>query len=199
MPYTVPNQRVVTIHREAVKSDFLGIKNLNWQYAARDLGAHAFLLYIYLASNADGYNLALSPAAIRQAIGMARSTYHDQFVKLVDKGYLVANSGNGYNFYEVPQPRHGTLQQPLSNDGLNFDECTSDVQAVPSAVQSISADNTEINNKETANKPWTNISSGLETMGEIKAPEEKVIRISVPQAEPKKVLVPKPEKKDFVF
>ena len=41
MPYTVPNQRVVTIHREKARSDFLGIKNENWQSAARDLGAHA--------------------------------------------------------------------------------------------------------------------------------------------------------------
>ena len=40
MPYTVPNQRVVTIHREKARSDFLGIKNENWQSAARDLGAH---------------------------------------------------------------------------------------------------------------------------------------------------------------
>lgn len=48
MPYTVPNQRVVTIHREKARSDFLGIKNENWQSAARDLGAHALLLYLYL-------------------------------------------------------------------------------------------------------------------------------------------------------
>ena len=65
MPYTVPNQRIAKIHREVAKSDFLGIKNENWQAAARDLGAHALMLYLYLASNADGYNLALSPAAIR--------------------------------------------------------------------------------------------------------------------------------------
>ena len=45
MPNTVPNQRGVAIHRETVKSDFLGIKNANWQAAARDLGAHALMLY----------------------------------------------------------------------------------------------------------------------------------------------------------
>ena len=39
-PMTFPNQRVVRIHRESVKSDFLGIKNENWQAASRDLGAH---------------------------------------------------------------------------------------------------------------------------------------------------------------
>lgn len=38
---TYPNQRMVRVHRERVISDFLGIKNENWQFASRDLGAHA--------------------------------------------------------------------------------------------------------------------------------------------------------------
>lgn len=62
---TYPNQRLVTVHREKAKTDFLGIKNENWKAAARDLGAHAFMLYLYFASNANGFTLALSPAAIR--------------------------------------------------------------------------------------------------------------------------------------
>ncbi len=74
---TYANQRMIKIHRESVKTDFLGIKNENWQSAARDLGAHALMLYLYLASNANNYTVALSPVAVRQAIGMARSTYHD--------------------------------------------------------------------------------------------------------------------------
>ena len=74
MPNTVPNQRLVAIHRERASSDFLGIKNSHWQAAARDLGAHALMLYLYFASNANGFMLALSPAAIRQAVGMPQST-----------------------------------------------------------------------------------------------------------------------------
>lgn len=77
MPYTVPNQRVVSIHRERAVSDFLGIKNNNWQSAARDLGAHALLLYLYFASNANNFQLALSPNAVRQAVGMPASTFRD--------------------------------------------------------------------------------------------------------------------------
>lgn len=101
---TYPNQRLVKIHREPAKSDFLGIKNENWQAAARDLGAHATMLYLYLASNANGFNLALSPTAINHAIGMAPSTYRDQFTKLVQKGYLVQkNDSHTYDFYETPQ------------------------------------------------------------------------------------------------
>ena len=62
------------------------------------------MLYLYFAANADGFSLALSPAAIRQAIGMPASTYRDQFLKLVDRGYLVQRgNGNTYDFYEIPQ------------------------------------------------------------------------------------------------
>lgn len=63
---------------------------------------HALLLYLYLASNADNYTLALSQAAVREAVGMARTTYHDQVQVLIDKGYLVLSHGNTYDFYEVP-------------------------------------------------------------------------------------------------
>lgn len=74
---TYPNQRTVKIHREKATTDFLGIKNENWKAASRDLSAHALKLYMYLASNADNFELALSPAAILKEIGMARSTYHE--------------------------------------------------------------------------------------------------------------------------
>ena len=55
MPRTVPNQRLIAIHRERAATDFLGIKNSHWQAAARDLGAHALMLYLYFASNANGF------------------------------------------------------------------------------------------------------------------------------------------------
>ena len=110
MPNTVANQKIVSIHRERATSDFLGKKNENWMAAARDVGAHSLMLYMYLAANKDGYALALSPAAIFNAIGMPRSTYSDQFKKLVNKGYLVPKSGNTYDFYEVPRPRSTTIE-----------------------------------------------------------------------------------------
>jgi len=157
------------------------------------------MLYLYLASNADGYNLALSPAAVRQAIGMARSTYHDQFVRLVDKGYLVPNSGNGYDFFEVPQPRHDNNQKPVTAAVLNFEECTSADKGIEPDVISIPSKDTEINNSEnTPNKPRTNI-SGLEITDEVKIPEERVVYIKRPEVEAKKTLTPKPEKTGFVF
>ena len=120
MPTTVPNQRTICVHREKASADFLGIKNRNWMAASRDLGAHALMLYLYLASNANGYTLALSPAAIRQAIAMPSSTYRDQFLKLVDKGYLVQRGkGNTYDFYEVPQ-RVTRAENESAADGFDF-------------------------------------------------------------------------------
>ena len=69
---------MVKITREKADRDFLGIKNENWMAAARDLRAHALMLYLYLASNANNFSLALSPAAIQEVIGMPTSTYHLQ-------------------------------------------------------------------------------------------------------------------------
>lgn len=198
MKYTVPNQRIVTIHREKAKSDFLGIKNENWQYAARDLGAHSLMLYLYLAANADGYTLALSPAAIRETIGMARSTFYDQFLKLVQKGYLVPSSTNGFEFFEVPQTRRGVYQNSMSSDGLDFEECTRGDSSGSLAAQPILSQDIEINNMDMTDKTGINI-SGLVPNTEIKVPEVKEIHISVPKRNPKKDIMPKPPKKEFIF
>lgn len=105
MSNTSPNQKVIQIHRKPLGGSFLGINNDNWKNAARVLGAHGFLLYIYLASNKDQYKFALSPAAVQKEIGMPRSTYYDQLIKLESFGFLVPPAGNGnmYHFYEAPQ------------------------------------------------------------------------------------------------
>ena len=144
---TYPNQRLVNIHRERVSSDFLGIQNENWMAAARDLGAHATLLYLYLASNANNYQIALSPAAIRQAIGMARSTFHDQFHRLEDKGYLVPAHGNTYDFYEVP--RAGSGRDSKSNelaDGHHFENYPTDGKPISFAADDVLSEDIEIDN-----------------------------------------------------
>ena len=195
MPYTFPNQRIITVHRESAKSNFLGIKNENWQSAARDLGAHALMLYLYLASNANGYVLALSPVAVRQAIGMARSTYHDQFHKLVDKGYLVPASGNTFEFYEVPQSVVQS-QETMSDVGLNFEESPSDNKQVNSDGYPVMHEDIEINNTENkTDKEKNNLQS--DGIIKIQKPQVKEIVIKQPKAEGKKRPVPK--ETDFSF
>ena len=200
---TYPNQRVIKINRESAKSDFLGIKNENWQAAARDLGAHALMLYLYLSANADGYNLALSPAAVRQATGMPRSTYQDQFTKLMDKGYIVQGSGNGYNFFETPQPSHASNQISITTqktvDGLNFEECPLDVSCDDRAVPNVPTKDIEINNNEIETNNTRINNNGLIVTDNVYIPKVKEIRIPVPKAESKKQITPLPEKKEFIF
>ena len=182
MPPTFPNQRMIKIHRESVKTDFLGIKNENWQSAARDLGAHALMLYLYLASNANNYTVALSPAAVRQAIGMARSTYHDQFHKLVDRGYLVPSHGNTFEFYEVPQAATQARNE-LSDNGYDFEESPLYDTQEASDGQFVSAENTEINNRDSeTNITETNISANEEAVI-IQKPKVREITIKPPTAE----------------
>ena len=198
-PITFPNQRTVKVHREKAKSDFLGIKNENWQAASRDLGAHALQLYLYLASNADNYTLALSPAAVRQTIGMARSTYHDQFEKLVLKRYRVPSHGNTYEFYEVPQAATQS-QNALSADGLNFEESPPCDIPMPSPGQSVSAEDIQIDNRDLGTD--RGINTQKETGGEpdIYIPKVKEIVISRPVATGKERPAYTPPKKEgFVF
>ena len=150
MPVTYANQRMVRVHRERAASDFLGIKNENWKAAARDLSPHALLLYLYLASNADNYTLALSPAAITEDVGMPRSTYHDQFKVLVNKGYLVNTHGNTYDFYEKPQPRPVKQDsEERSPHGLNFEDDTARSFPMEQPVSNGTENEIEINNKYT--------------------------------------------------
>lgn len=196
-PITFPNQRVVRIHREPVKTDFLGIKNENWQAASRDLGAHGLRLYLYLASNANNYSLALSPAAARAAIGIPRSTYADQFAILVNKGYLVPGAGNTYDFYEVPQPATRT-QKEMTADGLEFEESPSHGEQEGCGGQVVLPENIEINNMtDTPNNAGIN-NRNSESAGVIQKPQIKEIVIPRPVAEGKNR--PKPiEKEGFVF
>lgn len=147
MPITVANQRTIHIHREAAKYDFLGIKNENWQAASRTLGAHGLLLYLYFASNRNGYELASSPAAIEAQIGMPRSTYRDQFRKLLNNGYLIDRGGNHFDFYETPQ----SVSRSTDNEiGYNF-ENTTDAQDKAQTAYVKACEDIEINNTNNIN------------------------------------------------
>ena len=194
---TFPNQKKVCIHREIPKTDFLGIKNENWQAAARDLKPFSLALYLYLASNADNYTLALSPVAVEEAIGMKRSTYNDQLRNLINKGYLVLSHGNTYDFYEVPQPQ---AKQNVNKTSLaiNFDdEEPTAVNDMTDAVKNIPTEDREINNSENV---INNESINIDFPSRIEAPKVKEIVISQPKAEGKlRPQIQKPKLDTFIF
>ena len=200
MPETFPNQRMVKVHRERATANFLGIKNENWQAASRDLGAHGLQLYLYLASNADNYTLALSPAAVRQAIGLKRSTYHDKFHELEEKGYLVNTHGNTFEFYEVPQAAAQT-KKSVTIDGLDFEECPSSDTPICSNGQGMLSDNIEINNRDSMTDSSINKDNESARQMEQFIPKVKEVVIKRPKAEGKNrpVRNPKPKEEEFVF
>lgn len=93
-----PNQKVITIHKDECNSDFLQINNLNWQIACSYLTYTAFKLYLYLASNKNGYMFALSYEAINNAIPMSRKSYDKAIGELKVCGYLKHVEGNDWEF-----------------------------------------------------------------------------------------------------
>ena len=154
MPTTVPNQKVIQIHREPLGGNFLGINNDNWKYAARVLGAQAFLLYTYLASNKNEYKTALSPAAVQKDIGMPRSTFYDQLRKLESMGFLVYDKGNLCHFYEVPHSATHTQTACVSFNSTE-EERSAAAQPTPPPVQESPQGDIEIyiNKKNKTNIP----------------------------------------------
>ena len=73
---------------------------------------------------------------------MPPSTYRDQFVKLIDKGYLVQRkNSNTYDFYETPQ-RAAPTEKDNRASGYDF---TADAFAAPQAVNNGTAEDREIN------------------------------------------------------
>ena len=118
MLVTVPNQKVIHIHRDMPKpneGNFLLIKKPNLYAAYRDLNATALCLYLYLAGNKDGFDLALSPKAIHGEMGMPESTYKDQVNKLIEKGYLVPKheGSNVFDFFEIPKEKKKAKTAPV--------------------------------------------------------------------------------------
>lgn len=101
---TVPNQRLIKIHKTKVTQNFLQISKESLFRAYRDLGATGLVLYLYFAANKNEYVFALSPAAVNYETGMPLSTYRDQFRKLIERGYIVADKehGNYLHFFESP-------------------------------------------------------------------------------------------------
>ena len=104
---TVPNQRLVRIHKDnRQKEPFLSI-NVNLLAAVyQDLkSAPSFFIYIYFCCNKDNYVVEFSPAHIEKKFGFPKSTARDHFNKLIEKGYLVRKNENSnmYDFYAQPE------------------------------------------------------------------------------------------------
>lgn len=84
--------------------------------AARVLNPGGLKLYLYLASNADGFNLELSPAAILEKLDIKKSTYYNAINTLEDLGYINLIQGNIYQFTTTPVSKN--LEKKIDSKNL---------------------------------------------------------------------------------
>jgi hypothetical protein len=85
---THPNQKIITIKKPQYTNNFLQIGIADWQRASQLLSPNAFLLYLYLASNANDFKLVLSPILVQNATGMSKSSYNRSISELRELGYM---------------------------------------------------------------------------------------------------------------
>jgi DNA-binding MarR family transcriptional regulator len=117
---------VVKVHREPTGKNFISISKENYSKAYRDMSnsSSALALYIWLVGNKDNYTFALSPEAIENQIGMARSSYNGAVKKLIDLGYLVRKDekSNVYDFYEVTRLDGKIERKAVESEMIIFED-----------------------------------------------------------------------------
>lgn len=110
---SVPNQKIIRIEKDKYQSRFLQIGDEQWKKAFQSMRPTVFGLYLYLASNKDGYLLELSAAAVEREIGIKKTAYHTALKDLEEKGYLKKEQGNTYAF--SPSPKFANTNSANAN------------------------------------------------------------------------------------
>ena len=125
---TVPNQKIVTIHKElcdnTCKENYYAKINLvAMEAAAQALDAGPFKLWVYFAKNQPGYQFALSSSAVAQTFGMKRTQYDNAIKTLKERGYLIQIKGDFYEFHEVAvdlKPDNDSVESTELNPSLPY-------------------------------------------------------------------------------
>ena len=110
---SVPNQKIIRIEKDKYQSRFLQIGDEQWKKAFQSMRPTVFGLYLYLASNKDGYLLELSAATVEREIGIKKTAYHTALKDLEEKGYLKKEQGNTYAF--SPSPKFANTNSAIVN------------------------------------------------------------------------------------
>ncbi|MBQ8619302.1 MAG: hypothetical protein IJ418_17615 [Clostridia bacterium] len=165
MPNTVSNQKWIRVHKSPLIYNFLSVPNNEWMTANKILSPYGLQLYLYLASNMDGYQFGLSPEHAEQAAGIRRTTFYEYLRKLETCGYLVWRGGNMYDFYTSPRPENErthpdhhaseilvfegntSSESTASNDFTQQKESPQHENAYPQTEPFCSRTDIEINNK----------------------------------------------------
>lgn len=112
---SVPNQKVVYIHKRKYTGNFLQIGIDEMRLAQQQMTYCEFALYLYLAGNADGFKLELSQQAFENATGYKKTAYHNAVNKLIELGYLTQSYNYHYEFHTTPVRSSKLNFEVLSN------------------------------------------------------------------------------------
>lgn len=116
-------------------------------------GVYALQLYLYLAKNANDYEMTLSQAAAEAEAGIKKTTFHKYLNLFIQEGYLVKRNGNTYDFYEVPrkQKEEETERSPCDKPSNSQDGSKNPLHKSRSSVnvQECAWGNKEIDNRYT--------------------------------------------------
>ena len=112
---SVPNQKEVYIHKRKYTGNFLQIGIDEMRLAQQQMTYCEFVLYLYLAGNADGFKLELSQQAFENATGYKKTAYHNAVNKLIELGYLTQSYNYHYEFHTTPVRSSKLNFEVLSN------------------------------------------------------------------------------------
>lgn len=128
MKYVYPNQKIVTVHKAVVdeKNIYMRLNKKAMIDACKNLRGLELNAFLYLSSNQDKYEMALSTEDMAQQMGGSVRSYQTAIRSLIDKGYLVQNRKNRYDFYDFPDEAitaevntQEDVVQPEENCALN--------------------------------------------------------------------------------
>lgn len=137
---TNPNQRRITYRKIAGTTGYTKIDINAARQAMSTLSYSAFMLYSYMALNADNYEEWFSTAILIQRTNLTESTYRKAFSELLDKGYLIQDESwkNHYIFYE------GGINNTGAEQSLSKENSKGKPESIPQiSKHSVLKNNTE--------------------------------------------------------
>ena len=149
-----PNQKTIIIH-QSNQIPFLkiGIEELMDAYKTIKTPS-SFILFLYLASNKDGYNLELSKEAFLNATELSKSSYHRAVDHLTKLGYIYEDNCGRLNF--ATRPKEGTRKVIQNWEGaeaeMKHPTLKNELKEIQNCNASESEVNTEINTKDNKEK-----------------------------------------------
>lgn len=113
MPVKYPNQKQITVHKEACDTQHIYAR-INKKAMFRAMKTFSgrkspsFALWCYIASSASDRVFVLSQKAMEEEIGMKQDAYETAVQNLIDAGYLIRPNEDKktiWDFYEIPQTK----------------------------------------------------------------------------------------------